>query len=141
MEITLREIWAKTEPFQSIETHSVLSGLVAQVLWEKMPEGVREELSHLLSCTQGQTKAWIGYLVSLHDIGKVEECFQYQWPEMKERMEKAGKKPEFAGGKVRHEKTTLELLRRKIWKEMDVDEDLCLFYAGILGVHHQGKAQ
>lgn len=139
MEITLREVWAKTEPFQSIETHASLSGLIAQIIWERFSDGVREELSHLLSCTQEQTKAWLGYLVSLHDIGKIEERFQYQWPEMKERMEKAGKKPAFAAGKVRHEKTTAESLKRKIWKEMGAAQNLSSFYAGILGAHHQGK--
>ena len=99
MEITLESVWAKTDPFQSIVTHSILSGLIAQVIWNQMPEGAQEELAQFLSCTQEQVKAWLGYLVSLHDIGKVEELFQWQWPEMRARMEKAGKKPEFADKK------------------------------------------
>lgn len=80
MEITLESVWAKTDPFQSIVTHSTLSGFIAQVIWNQMPEGVQEELACLLSITQEQGKAWLGYLVSLHDIGKVEELFQWQWP-------------------------------------------------------------
>ena len=36
MEITLKNIWAKTDPFQSIETHSILAGITAQTIWDKM---------------------------------------------------------------------------------------------------------
>lgn len=137
--ITLESVWAKSDPFQSIVTHSILSGLVAQVIWDKMPEGVREELARLLSCTQEEVKAWLGYLVSLHDIGKVEELFQWKWPEMRAWMEQAGKKPEFAETKVRHEQTTAEALNGRLWKEMGAEKSLRSFYAGVLGAHHQGK--
>ena len=137
--ISLKDVWAKTDPFQSILTHSTLSGLIAQVIWNQMPEGVREELAQFLSCTQEQVKAWLGYLVSLHDIGKVEELFQWQWPEMRAQMEKAGKKPEFADTKVRHERTTVAALNERIWKELGAEKSLRSFYAGVLGAHHQGK--
>lgn len=137
--ISLKDVWAKTDPFQSIVTHSILSGLIAQVIWDKLPEGAQEELAQFLSCTQEQVKVWLGYLVSLHDIGKVEELFQWQWPEMRARMEKAGKKPEFADTKVRHERTTVEALNERIWKELGAEKSLRSFYAGVLGAHHQGK--
>lgn len=138
-EIALKGVWAKTEPFQSIVTHAILSGLIAQVIWDKLPEGVREELARFLSCTQEEVKTWFGYLVSIHDIGKVEELFQWQWPEMRARMEQAGKKPEFADTKVRHEQTTAEALNGRLWKAMGAEKSVSSFYAGILGAHHQGK--
>lgn len=137
--ISLKDVWAKTDPFQSILTHSTLSGLIAQVIWNQMPEGVREELAQFLSCTQEQVKAWLGYLVSLHDIGKVEELFQWQWPTMRAWIEQAGKKPEFADTKVRHERTTVAALNERIWKELGAEKSLRSFYAGVLGAHHQGK--
>ena len=139
MEITLESVWAKTDPFQSIVTHSILSGLIAQVIWNQMPEGAQEELAQFLSCTQERVKAWLGYLVSLHDIGKVEELFQWQWPEMQAWIEQAGKKPEFADTKVRHERTTVAALNERIWKELGAEKSLRSFYAGVLGAHHQGK--
>ena len=96
MEITLKSIWAKTDPFQSIVTHSILAGITAQTIWDRMlPPGVQIQLEQLLSCERIQVRAWLGYLVSLHDLGKVEENFQYQWPEMKQRMDEAGLKPAF----------------------------------------------
>ena len=60
-----------------------------------LPPGVQIQLEQLLSCERIQVRAWLGYLVSLHDLGKVEENFQYQWPEMKQRMDEAGLKPAF----------------------------------------------
>ena len=61
--ISLKDVWAKTDPFQSIMTHATLSGLAAQVIWEKLPEGVQEELACLLSITgTGESMAWLSGL-------------------------------------------------------------------------------
>ena len=103
------------------------------------PPGVQIQLEQLLSCERIQVRAWLGYLVSLHDLGKVEENFQYQWPEMKQRMDEAGLKPAFFTGKVRHEKTTAASLRNHIWPNTTEAKRLVRFYAGILEAHHQGK--
>ena len=135
-----KNIWAKTDPFQSIETHSILAGITAQTIWDRMlPPGVQIQLEQLLSCERIQVRAWLGYLVSLHDLGKVEENFQYQWPEMKQRMDEAGLKPAFFTGKVQHEKTTAASLRNHIWPNTTEAKRLLRFYAGILEAHHQGK--
>ena len=81
-QLTLTQIWAKSNPFQSILTHSLISGTVAQVLFEQMlAPGVRRQLCKRLSCNLTKLKQWVGYLVALHDIGKVEGQFQYRWPE------------------------------------------------------------
>ena len=45
MSIGLQQLWAKTDPFQSILTHSFISGIVAQVIVHKMiVPGVRNKL-------------------------------------------------------------------------------------------------
>ena len=76
MHISLSRIWAKTELYQSVLTHSVLSGIVAQVIVKKMlVPGVQRKLQSALLCSEAQFADWIGYLVSLHDIGKVEGQF------------------------------------------------------------------
>lgn len=96
MHISLSRIWAKAEPYQSVLTHSILSGIVAQVIVKKMlVPGVQRKLQSALSCPEAQFADWIGYLVSLHDIGKVEGQFQYRWAPMKETMDKAGLPPAF----------------------------------------------
>lgn len=141
MNISLSQVWAKTDPYQSILTHSVLSGLVAQVIVKKMlVPGVRKRLLTALSCKEEQFLDWIGYLVSLHDIGKVEGQFQYRWAPMKGKMDEAGLKPAFLDPTpVRHEKTTCHCLKDRIWKDIG-DRSSVRFYTGILEIHHQGKS-
>lgn len=56
-----KNIWAKTDPFQSIETHSILAGITAQTIWDRMlPPGVQIQLEQLLSCEQIQVRAGCG---------------------------------------------------------------------------------
>lgn len=141
MNISLSQVWAKTDPFQSILTHSILSGMVAQVIVKKvLVPGVRKRLLTALSCKEEQFLDWIGYLVSLHDIGKVEGQFQYRWAPMQGKMDGAGLKPAFLDPTpVRHEKTTCHCLKDRIWKDIG-DRSSVRFYTGILEIHHQGKS-
>ena len=137
--IKLEHIWAKTEPFQALFTHSVIAGIVAQVFLELMAEGVKKLLCTCLACETAQLKQWVGYLVSLHDIGKAEGRFQYRWPDMQKIMDECGARPKCHDERpIRHELTTKECLRHVIWAEID-NRQAKRFYAGILAAHHQGK--
>ena len=140
MTCDLQMVWAKTDPYQSILTHSILAGIIAQVITEKMiVPGVRRRLSEALSCTEEALKDWIGYLTSLHDIGKVEGQFQCRWPQMREKMDQM-QLPSGSYGlePVRHEKTTYLCLRDRIWSAFP-NRKMAKFYAKLLGAHHQGK--
>ena len=139
-QLTLTQIWAKSNPFQSILTHSLISGTVAQVLFEQMlAPGVRRQLCKRLSCNLTQLKQWVGYLVALHDIGKVEGQFQYRWPEMREKLDIAGLRPQYFDERpIRHEQTTGYCLSHRIWAQVE-DRRAKRFYASILAAHHQGK--
>ena len=140
VEITLQQVWAKTEPFQSILTHSVLSGIIAQVIVKRMiAPGVLCQLVKAMSCTKEEFVNLCGYLVSLHDIGKIEGQFQSCWEPMREKMDKAGALPAYRYQQpIRHEKTTWRCLRERIW-EGTSNRSIAKFYAGILEAHHQGK--
>lgn len=79
MSIGLQQIWAKTEPFQSILTHSFISGIVAQVIVHKMiVPGVRNQIVGVIIVHSREIYRldW-DHLVSLHDVGKIEGQFQY----------------------------------------------------------------
>ena len=55
----LKEFWAKTDPFQSVYTHSVISGKMAQVLTrEYLSSGAREYLSAQLSLDKLTPRTW-----------------------------------------------------------------------------------
>lgn len=81
------EYWAKTRPFQSVYTHALVSGRVAQCLInEYVSEGDQNLLSEATGLKSKELSDFVGYLVSLHDIGKLEYSFQAQDDEYKKRV-------------------------------------------------------
>lgn len=139
-QFTLTQIWAKTNPFQSILTHSLVSGIVAQVLLEQvLATGVRIQLCKRMSCGPVQLKQWVGYLTGLHDLGKIEGQFQYRWPEVRDKLDAARLRPKYFDERpIRHEETTGDCLRHHIWAQVK-DRRTKKFYASVLAAHHQGK--
>ena len=136
--IALHELWAKTNPIQSIVTHGMVSGVVAQELLKQfLTEGNRKQLSCYLKINQGELQKFIGYFVSLHDIGKIHYYFQSGDPRMQARLKGEGlgemSIPDFH---FRHEKESCQAMRR-IWEPYDRRTGRIL--AEILGAHHQGK--
>ena len=71
MELNL--FWAKTAPFQSVVTHGVVSGLVCKHLYrEYLSAGTRKVLTQFLRIHEYDMENFLGYLASVHDIGKIE---------------------------------------------------------------------
>lgn len=136
MSITLQQTWAKTEPFQSVLTHSVVTGVVAQELLDHfLSRGTKEELARILCCSEESLWRLVGYIVSLHDVGKLSAHFQAEWKEMAECMERLRLLP-LIPGPVRHEKTS-GVSARRIWQQCGVPSSA--LYCGILQAHHQGR--
>ncbi len=129
MSITLQQAWAKTEPFQSVWTHSVVTGVVAQeVLEHVLSQGSREELARVLCCSEEVLRGLVGYIAALHDIGKLSAHFQAGWKDMAERMAQRGLLPVIPGT-VRHEITSFTIMKR-IWRQCDVSSNALFFYGG-----------
>ncbi len=184
----LEKIWAKTEPFQSVRTHGIVTGILAQIIYrEILAPGNRELLGETMQLDEDEMVSLIGYWVSLHDIGKIEFMFQCKdeqilapgnrellgetmqldedemvsligyWVSLhdigkiefmfqcKDEQTKAYLLQEgyqdgnFLTDSVRHEGTSVEALKR-IWRQMGVQRGARNFYAGVIGLHHQGKA-
>ena len=137
--MTLFDFWAKTDPFQSVVTHGIVSGVVAQqVLLLFLPIGTREQLCKGLNLHIEQLKPFIGYFVSLHDIGKINYYFQCMQVEQKAKLKQAGlEQMDLPALHFRHERETARALK-KIWKSIDYKNGAKL--ADILGAHHQGKS-
>ena len=57
--ISLKDVWAKTDPFQSIMTHATLSGLAAQVIWESTGRTGVLAVHHTGT---GESMAWLSGL-------------------------------------------------------------------------------
>ena len=100
------EYWAKTRPFQSVYTHALVSGRVAQCLMsEYVSEGNQNLLSEATGLESEELSDFVGYLVSLHDIGKLEYSFQAQDEEYRKRVSEDAELCEIYIPGIRHEKT------------------------------------
>ena len=138
----LDQLWAKTNPFQSVLTHSALTGLIAQVLLtELLSPGSLGLLASALGMSGDALRQWIGYFVSLHDLGKVEELFQWKWDKMHSYLLECGLGTAFRSrpNSVRHECTTLIALKTELWSQCDGDRQSKRLLTDVLAAHHQGK--
>ena len=133
------DFWAKTSPFQSVPTHAKISGMVAMVLVDELlSAGVREQLCDDLSMDRDQLTGFVGYLVSLHDLGKIEYSFQVKDEEIRQAIESESTLHEVFMPGIRHEKTGQSFLRT-FWKECGENRQSCTLMSKIVGAHHQGK--
>ena len=138
--LTLQDCWAKTMPFQSVPTHAKVSGIVAKCIYRRyLSEGDRMLLRKWLHRTDEQVASFIAYLVSLHDIGKVEALFQEKTPEQAERLKRCGMYVDRRNHEnVRHERTS-NIIMQNIWHSQAQERRAVKTFAEILGAHHQGK--
>ena len=137
----LNNIWAKTEPFQSVLTHGVVTGIVAQTLVEKvLSAGNVARLQALLGLSRKETVDFVGYLASVHDIGKIEPLFQQQDKAALSLLRENGMAidaPKLQG--IRHEQSSMAILKR-IWGSEGADRISRNLFAKITKAHHQGKS-
>ena len=138
--ICIQNLWAKTEPFQSVVTHGRISGIIGQELTNKLLScGTRKQLADGIQLPIDELPSFIGYFVSLHDIGKIHYSFQSKDPGMKEMLKQENMQgigitdPQF-----RHEAESGRAMKR-IWTNWDRRTASTL--AEILAAHHQGKPQ
>ncbi len=137
----LNQFWAKTAPFQSVTTHGIVSGSVCRCLMKHyLSSGSRQLAARLLGLTEEELTELMAYLVSLHDIGKIEYHFQCKDPEMERKLKEEPKCRDYIGKKyVRHEKTGAKVIGR-IWDRKGQDEDASDVFSSMIGAHHQKSA-
>ncbi len=131
-------LWAKTNPFKPLWMHLVETGIVAQELVRTgcfYPLG--QELCVYLQLNESKMLALVGYIASMHDIGKAAGPFQAQNESMKKILEQKGIFCDYPG--FRHEEYGAECLRKSIWKstkrfsKMEVRKR----FAAVIRYHHQ----
>lgn len=134
----LNDFWAKTEPFQSVTTHGVVSGHVCRSLMENyLSKGVVTRIADLMSMAEDELFDFMAYLVALHDVGKLEFHFQSMDLRTAERLRACGIDRDFLGKEhFRHEKTG-EIAAKRLWKRQGQDEDSSFIFSAIIGAHHQ----
>ena len=138
--ITMFDLWAKTEPFQSVVTHGIVSGVVAQTLFDHfLSEGTCGRLKDKMDMDRNELRDFVGYFVSLHDIGKIHYRFQIMNREMEEKIPEEDRVVGVTGGtSFRHEEESRRVMKG-IWKPLN--PRVGSRFAEILGAHHQGKGE
>lgn len=136
----LEQLWAKTVPFQSVITHGIVCGTICEYLMRAyLSDGSRKLVADVLGMTDNAMIAFMGYLASLHDIGKIEYHFQCKDHDMKALLKELGVDQKYVGHEnIRHEKTG-EIVLRQIWDEMDQDYDSLEIFSALIGAHHQNN--
>ena len=87
----LLQFWGKTEPYHPLLYHMVDVGHVGQELLKAYVfTSVKKQLITYMDCTESQLEKWIGYLFSLHDIGKCHPEFQLKAPNLIDGLKNLG---------------------------------------------------
>jgi len=134
--VKVNQFWAKTAPFQSVVTHGIVSGYICRYLMkEYLSDGSRQLVADQLNLSEDDLADFMAYLVSLHDIGKIEYHFQCKDPDMKERLKGLGRNT-IGKENVRHEKTSAIAIGR-IWEQQAQDGDASDTFSALIGAHHQ----
>ena len=135
-----KDFWAKTTPYQSVHTHGFICGTVAQMLFDQyLCKGTKELVCKSMNLSEEKARAFIGYLVSIHDIGKIEYNFQAKDPDVRKDLDGQQENMRIIfNNRVRHEKTG-KRIAFDIWKDNDENEDSADLFSSIIGAHHQGK--
>ncbi len=140
-----RTLWAKSEPFKPLWMHLLETGIIAQELISSgcfYPVG--KELSENFNLPREEIINLVGYIGSVHDLGKCYAYFQMQATDSEiAKILKENNVPIFEADKFRHELYGCKILKR-IWKETGVfssDKKFRNRVAEVVGYHHQGKTR
>ena len=136
----LPHLWAKTKPWQSVAVHGMTSGFTAQCLTRRfLCAGTRKQLARDMHLDENQLLSFIGYLASLHDIGKIHYSFQSMDADMKAFLKDSSlQMMDIPGLVFRHEIESEKAVNR-IWNASSRDRRTADTLASVLAAHHQGK--
>lgn len=136
---------AKSNPTQTLETHCVLTGRVAQsLLANYLSSDVTAMLADALGLDSAQCNSFVGYLAAGHDVGKLSTSFAYSISKNLENRDDFLKelrdfgitrKKGFGSVSYRHEATSQSVAYNS-WHESGAQGSTELF-SQILGIHHQ----
>lgn len=133
----LKKYWAKQKPFQSIYTHSIVTGTIEKLLFESyISTKEKRHIAELLGLTVKESAKLLGYLASLHDIGKFHISFQCSDKEAAKQFNIDSQQEKIIRSlNYRHELSGKIMLRR-LWEEQGQSEDAADIFSEIIGSHH-----
>ena len=110
--MVLQDLWAKTNPFENVESHILRAGLVCKVAINKTSlKGVYECLKNCIVVqNEKDFQNFLCYIISMHDIGKISPFFQAKEKNMEERLKQEELYQETVGEKFQHEAQSADFL-------------------------------
>ena len=137
-----RTLWAKSEPFKPLWMHLLETGIIAQELISSgcfYPVG--DELAENFGMPRKEIENLVGYIGSVHDLGKCYGYFQKQAANSEiAKILDENNVPIAETDKFRHELHGCKRLK-KIWKDDGfwTGGRFRVRAAEVIGYHHQGK--
>lgn len=131
------DLWAKTEPFESVSSHLIKTGMVCKValqystlkhLWTILKSNIKfENETDLLN--------FISYFVAMHDIGKVSPFFQEKDERMAELLEAEELNQEYSG--IFQHECQSDYYMYDILNKRGIDKKYISKYSKVVGLHHE----
>ena len=138
--ISEKFLWAKKNPDKSILVHLIETGCIAQCLLQhSVLYPVANELLKCSTLTREELISLVGYVVSLHDIGKIHPLFLAKDEETKIELENYGILFSDLYASFRHEKYSA-FLAEDFWRKRGFSLDFYDCVKNVLRYHHQGKS-
>lgn len=137
--MVLQDLWAKTNPFENVESHILRVGLVCKVAINKTSlKGVYECLKNCIVVqNEKDFQNFLCYIISMHDIGKISPFFQAKEKNMEERLKQEELYQETVGEKFQHEAQSADFLCQYLIEKYQItDIELVEALCNIVGNHH-----
>ena len=101
--------------------------------------GTKKLVAELLGISIEELADFMAYLVSLHDIGKIEYHFQCKDPEMRAWFAELGVDRKYVGSpNIRHERTGARAIRQ-LWRAQGQSAASSNLFSDLIGAHHQNN--
>lgn len=133
------KIWAKSKPYHPLERHMVDTGCMAQALLTDSCFAVLlPRLAKAFSVTEEKILQCVGFLYSLHDIGKCHPLFQQQCKDL-EIVITLGSQEKLQEGDqsvYRHEALSARAVQELLRADGN-HRSVARLWAEVIGLHHQ----
>lgn len=133
------EFWGKAERgkfyYHPAVCHMLDAGIVARQLFLSMPDEFRHRFASEFSDDADYFFNVVGFLTSLHDIGKISPGFQAKREDLCEHLRNEGYRFSRVD-ETRHGQVALDVLPALLENEEECDAENALVFSRVLAAHH-----
>lgn len=112
--------------YQPVMYHLINAGCIAQNLWDNINNKIKNDISLKYNVSIEEMRNFIGFLVSIHDIGKISPGFQSKQKEIVDLLKLNG----FSFGEIESKENAHNIITTNILS--NIDKDIAVMHGG----HH-----